>query len=146
MRYDFTLDDGETVSVDTRELSYGAIWNALRLKGREREAANRVIDLYNREPPRHQADHYRTRMEIERAAQNNKLVRKLIHCRILELHFKWWRHLVTRREERGGIRIGPGHARHLQAPYRLDVWKLHTLDPDYEPEYEESEHEPAHTY
>lgn len=136
MIYDFGLEDGETVSVDTRQLNYETIWDALGLRNREKKAANRVMVLYNAIALRHQEDHYKTRTQIERAAQNNKLVRKLIHLGILELHLKWRPHLITRREEKGKIILGPGHERHLQAPYRLDVWKLYTLESEGEPEYE----------
>ena len=148
MRYEFE-DRGETTIVDTKQLDYKAIWDALRLRNSQREGANRIIDLYNsadfndrililtacswmkpydREAQRHQADHYRTRLELERAAQDNGLVRKLVHQGVLELHPKWKHHLATRREEEGRIVIGPGHERHPQAPYRLNVGLLHELE------------------
>lgn len=145
MRYEFDVR-GETEVADTKQLDYEAIWDALGLKKKQRGGADRIIDLYNsadfndgililttsswmkphnREAQRHQADHYRTRSELERAAQDNILVRRLLHHGILELHPKWRPHLITRKEEEGRIVIGPGHERHPQAPYRLDVWKLH---------------------
>ena len=156
MRYEFE-DRGETTIVDTKQLDYEAIWDALRLRNGQREGANRIMDLYNsadfndrilivtacswmkpgnREAQRHQADHYRTRIELERTAQDNGLVKKLLHNGILKLHPKWRPHLITRKEEEGIIVIGPGHQRHSQAPYRLDVWRLHELESSPELEYE----------
>lgn len=148
MRHEFD-DRGETTVVDTKQLDYESIWDALGLKNGQRKVANRIIDLYNsadfndgilivtayswmkpynREAQRHQADHYRTRVELERAAQDNGLVRKLVHHGILEIHPKWRSHLITRKEEEGRIVVGPGHERHSQAPYRLNVWFLHELE------------------
>ena len=156
MRYEFD-DRGETTIVDTKQLDYESIWDALGLRNEQRERANRIIGLYNsadfndgilavtayswmkpynREAQRHQADHYRTRIELERTAQDNGLVRKLVHHGILELHPKWRPHLITRKEEEGRIVIGPGHQRHPQAPYRLGVWQLHELESSPELEYE----------
>ena len=148
MRYEFK-DKGETIILDTKQLDYEAIWDALRLRNGQREGANRIMDLYNsayfndrilivtaysrmkpynKEAQRHQADHYRIRLELERAAQGNGLVRKLIHHGILEIHPKWRPHLIMRKKEEGRIVIGPGHQRHPQAPYRLDVWRLYELE------------------
>ena len=147
MKYEFE-DRGETTIVDTKQLDYEAIWDALRLRNGQREGANRIIDLYNsadfndrilivtayswmkpynREAQRHQADHYRTRIELERAAQDNELVRKLVYHEILKLHPKWRSHLITRKEEEGRVVIGPGHQRHPQALYRLSVCQLYEL-------------------
>jgi len=146
MKYELK-DGGETTIVDTKQLDCEAIWDALRLRNEQREGANRIIDLYNsadfndgilivtafswmkpynREAQRHQADHYRTRIELERAAQNNGLVKKLVHHGILKLHPKWY-HLITRKEEEGRVVIGPGHQRHPQALYRLSVCQLYEL-------------------
>lgn len=148
MRYEFD-DRGETVVVDTKQLDYEAIWSALGLKNEQRDGASRIIDLYNsadfddgilivtahswtkpynREAQRHKADHYKTRLELERAAQDNGLVRKLVHHEILKIHKKWRYQLITRKEEGGVIKIGPGHERHPEAPYKLDVWQLHELE------------------
>ena len=155
MRYEFD-DGGKTTIVDTKQIDYEAVWGALGLKKKQREEANRIIDLYNsanfndgitivtayscmkpynRETQRHQADHYRTRLELERVAQDNRLVRKLVHHGVLELHQKW-RHLITRKEEEDRIVIGPGHKRHPQAQYRLNIWNLYELESSPELEYE----------
>jgi hypothetical protein len=155
MIYEFE-SSGETIIVDTKQLDYEAIWDALGLRNRQRDGAKRIIDLYNsadfndgipivtaysrmkpynREAQRHQADRYRTRLELERAAQDNRLVRKLVHEGSLELHPTWVPHLITRKEEKGGTVFGPGHERHPQAPYRLNVWKLHELESSPELEY-----------
>lgn len=73
---------------------------------------------------RHKVGHYRTRLELESAAQDNKLVEKLISDGILRIHSKWRFYLITKR----GIVIGPGHKIHPQAPYSLNVWELHELE------------------
>ncbi|MBI2065947.1 hypothetical protein HYT60_00330 [Candidatus Woesebacteria bacterium] len=148
MRHEFEVA-GQTEVVDTRQLDYEAIWDALGLRDGQREGADRIIDLYNsadfndgilivdayswmkpynREAQRHQADHYRTRSELERVAQDNKLVEKLIDYEILELHPQLRPYLITRKEEESRTIIGPGHERHPQAPYRLNVWQLHELE------------------
>ena len=156
MIYEFE-DRGEMTIVNTKQLDYESIWDALKLRNSQRKGANRIIDLYNssdfndrilivtayswmkpynREAQRHKADHYRTRLELERAAQNNGLVRKLIHYGILEIHQKWTPHLIKRKKEEGRIVvIGPGYQRHPQALYRLNVWRLHELELSPELEY-----------
>lgn len=148
MRYEFDVE-GEVQVVDTSQLDYEVIWDALGLRNEERAGADRIIDLYhsvdfndgilivtayswmkpyNREAQRHQADHYRTRSELERVAQDNKLVEKLIDCDILELHPGMRPYLITRKEEEGRTIIGPGHERHPQAQYRLNVSVLSVLE------------------
>ncbi len=148
MLYEFEDAEGVTV-VDTQQLDYETVWDAIGLKSKQRKGANRIIDLYhsddfnqrilvfdryswlkpyNREAQRHQADHYKTRTELEGAAQDNKLVRKLIHEGILEPHPNLKPYLVTRRETERGIVIGPGHKRHPQATYRLNVATLCELE------------------
>ena len=144
---------GEKFTVDTHELDYESIWCELELKPRQREGAQKIIDLYEsanfydriiivtafsgmkpdrREAQRHQADHYRTRSELERVADDNNLVRKLIYRDVLELHPKWESYLMNPK--------GGGYQQHPQAPYRLNVGTLYNLEfyhlnPDY---YEES--------
>ena len=132
MKYEFKDVDGKIEVVDTRLLDYGAVWDALGLKKRERSGAGRIINLYNsadfnggilvvtadswmkpynREAHRHQSDHYRTRSELEKAAQEPKLVEKLINCRILKLHPRMRSYLE----------------RHPQAPYKLNMLELSEL-------------------
>jgi len=147
MRYEIKDRSGEIIYIDTRNIDYNSVWETMGLSQRNRRMADRVIEPFNsadfdeilivdshswmrphnREEQRHQADHYRTRTELEKTAKNNKLVRKLIHYDILELHPEWW-FLKTKKEEEGKIVIGPGHIRHPQAPYRLNVWNLHELE------------------
>ncbi|MDO8661023.1 MAG: hypothetical protein Q7K43_03980 [Candidatus Woesearchaeota archaeon] len=149
MRYELQDEFGDKTIIDLKHLDYESIWDTLGLKNEQKDGANRIIELYNsavfsdkifiltiyswmkphyREAQRHQADHYRTRLELERVAKDNGLVRKLIHRGIVELHPKLIPYLITRREENDRILIGPGHKRHLQASYRLNVLRLNEMD------------------
>ena len=141
--------------IDTKQYDYEAIWGTLGLRNSEIDAANRIIDLYHsafnedililpaslwmksdgREWQRHQEAQYRTRSELERVAQDDGLVKRLIHEMILKLHPKWERHLIIQ-EKYLGFLGDLGDPRHPQAPYRLNIQWLGVLDPDSEPDYD----------
>ncbi|HLD49205.1 MAG TPA: hypothetical protein VJB11_02475 [archaeon] len=142
------IEQGETIVVDTDCIDYGVVWDCLRLKPKERSAANKIIGLfnsadffdnilivdahswmkpYNRESQRHEIDHYKTRNEIEIAAKNDKAVQRLIDEGVLELHRKW--HFLKKiRKDGNATIITSEQERHSQASYRLNVGLLYDLE------------------
>lgn len=147
---------GDTENFDITSVEYDLLWEELRLSRKEQQGADKIIKLYHSPPPRdeailahqerfsqssfsdkswsredfrHQAEHYHTRSELEAIAQGRKVVRKLIHHEILELHPKWGRGVREVREIEGGSFFHQyfHYPEHLQAPYRLNVLRLYDL-------------------
>ncbi len=147
---------GDTERFDTANIEYDLLWGELGLSRKEQQGADKIIELYHspplrdeailahrerfssgsfsnqswsREDYRHQADHYHIRSKLEAIAQSRKVVRKLIHHEILELHPKWGRSIREIREIEGGSFFHQyfHHPEHPQAPYRLNVRRLYDL-------------------
>ena len=144
MRYEFQ-QQGDIISVDTRDLDYELIWDKLNLNKKQKGGAQKIIELYNsatfndgillvtalswmkpynREAQRHQADHYRTRSELEKSAGDVEIVTRLIDSEIMEIHSRWMPHLIIRGERVNRVIIGHECKKHPQAPYRLNISEI----------------------
>ncbi len=95
-------------------------------------AAMRAIDLINdgTDVRFFEASHYRTRAEIEKAAGEHA-AQALIDQGFLEAHPKWIRALTVQPLDDGVISFistdPKDHRSHPQAPYRIDVRRLHEV-------------------
>lgn len=135
--------DGKTSIFDTRQVEYESIWDQLQLSTTEREAADRIIDLYHtqekyveevviftayscmkplqREHARHQADHYIPLEQLKVTSRNPTLVDTLIQSGILQRHHKWNKFFQEPKEVEGFVVMAYSHEKkHPQVPYKLN--------------------------